>query len=237
MSEAVPPRAGIRITCHTTFESTVPDRREHHGDRLDWESNAKLSMIEPLQPLPSEARRVLEALHAPPRLLVHLALVHEVAYELLEGMAAAWPDLPIDREAVLMGAATHDAGKIVHRVELRQPGTKHEDDGPAILVEHGLPANIARFARTHGQWSSEPSATLEDLIVALADLLWVGKRDQSLEDEIIKRLAEFSSVPLWSAFAAFDELELQVLEGAGHRFALYKKIADDEDSSKQLPIL
>ena len=237
MSEAVPPRARIRITCHTTCGVAVPDRREYRGYRLDWESDATLSMIEPLQPLPTEARRVLEALHAPPRLLVHLALVHEVAYELLEGMAAAWPDLPLDREAVLLGAATHDAGKIVHRAELRQPGTKHEDDGPAILIEQGLPANIARFARTHGQWSSEPSATLEDLIVALADLLWVGKRDQSLEDEIIKRLAEFRNVPLWSAFAAFDELELQVLEGAGHRFALYKKIADDEDNSKRLPVV
>jgi hypothetical protein len=172
---------------------------------------------------------VLEALHAPPRLLAHLALVHEVAYELLDGMAVAWPDLPIDREAVLIGAAVHDAGKMVHRDELRQPGTKHEDDGPDILVQQGLPASIARFARTHGQWASEPSATLEDLIVALADQLWIGKRDQSLEDTIIGRLAEFSNLPLWSAFATFDEIELEVLEGAGRRFALYKKIADDED--------
>ena len=186
-------------------------------------------MIEPLRPLPDAARRVLEKLHAPPRLLAHLALVHEVALELLDGMAIAWPGLPIDREAVLLGAALHDVGKTVDRDELRQPGSKHEDDGPPLLEQQGLPDRIARFARTHGQWATEPSITIEDLLVAVADQLWIGKRDQELEDRIIKYLADFTDQPLWSAFAAFDELELTVLEGAGLRFALYKKIADDED--------
>ncbi len=186
-------------------------------------------MIEPLRPLPERARQILEAMHAPPRLLAHLALVHEVAYELLDGMSVAWPDLPIDREAVLMGSALHDAGKAVHRDELTTLGSEHEDDGPGLLAQQGVPPDIARFARTHGQWASDPSATIEDLIVALADQLWIGKRDQSLEDSIIRQLAEFSREPLWSAFAAFDELELTVLEGAGRRFALYKAIADSED--------
>ncbi len=186
-------------------------------------------MIEPLRPLPDAARKVLETLHAPPRLLAHLALVHEVTYELLDGLAVAWPDLPIDRDAALLGAALHDAGKTVDREELSGSGSKHEDNGPALLLEKGLPERIARFARTHGQWADDPSVTMEDLLVALADQLWIGKRDRDLEDRIIHQLAEFSKQPLWSAFAAFDELELSVLEGAGQRFALYKKIADDED--------
>jgi hypothetical protein len=185
--------------------------------------------MQPMQAVPSEARDILDAVHASPLLLAHLAFVHQVAFELLEGIAAAWPDYPIDRHAVLVGAATHDVGKTRHPEELRGAGRLHENDGPAVLMEHGLPEDLARFARTHAQWAMESSPQTEDLIVALANLLWIGKRNERLEGLIVKRLVEFSGEPEWSVFAKFDEVELAILEGAGQRLAIYKQVEADED--------
>jgi HD domain len=187
-----------------------------------------------LQAIPKQARDILDSVGAPPRLLAHLTLVHEVAYELVEGIAAQWPGFPIDRHAVLIGAATHDVGKIVHPDELRGPGRQHENDGPALLVEQGLPDNLARFARTHGQWTLLEAPQTEDLLVALANLIWVGKRNQHLEGLIVDRVVEFSGEQLWSAFARFDEIVLAIVEGAGGRLALYTKIVQDEDKANKL---
>jgi hypothetical protein len=185
--------------------------------------------MQPLQPLPKEARDVLEAVDAPPRLLAHLALVHAVAIELVDGIAAEWPRLPIDRHAVLVGAATHDIGKTLHRDELYGPGRQHENDGPSLLIAHGFPEDLARFARTHGQWALERSPQIEDLLVALANLIWVGQRNERLEDLIVNSLVKFSGEPLWSAYARFDAILLAILEGAGQRLAIYTKIVADED--------
>jgi hypothetical protein len=185
-------------------------------------------VMQPLQPIPSQARRVLEAIAAPPTLVAHLALVHEVAHELADGVAASWPALPLDREAMMVGAATHDAGKVLHPEEMHAPGRLHENDGPKLLVEHGLTGDQARFARTHAQWATDPDVLLEDLLVALANLIWVGKRNQRLEDLIISRVAAFSGEPIWQVFATFDELELAILENAGQRHALYTKVAEDQ---------
>jgi len=185
--------------------------------------------MQALRPLPKEAREVLDAVGAPPRLLVHLALVHEVAFELIEAISTAWPGFPIDNHAVLVGAATHDIGKAIHRDELHGPGRLHEQDGPAILRQHGFSEDLARFARTHAQWAGEQPPTIEDLLVALANRIWVGERIQRIEDAVIARLVDFSGEPLWSVFARFDEILLVILEGAGQRLAIYTRIAADEN--------
>ncbi len=99
--------------------------------------------------LPSDAEHLLTTLNAPPRLLAHLAIVHDAAVEILEAFQARWPDLKIDRESVLFGAATHDVGKVLHPNELTGPGNKHEQDGPGLLQQHKVSLERSRFARTH----------------------------------------------------------------------------------------
>ena len=85
------------------------------------------------RPLPDEVARLLRALDAPPRLAAHLRLVHDVAYELVEWLEQRYPALPLDREAVLFGAATHDVGKAVHIRELSGSGSAHEEAGRELL--------------------------------------------------------------------------------------------------------
>ena len=86
-----------------------------------------------IRELPHDARQMLKLLNAPPRLVAHLALVHDVAADLLQSLSAQWQDFPIDKEAVLFGAATHDIGKVLHPSELSGPGSNHEQDGPEFL--------------------------------------------------------------------------------------------------------
>ena len=160
--------------------------------------------MQTLRPIPAAAAQLCEALHAPPQLVRHLTLVHNAAAELLDGLAAAFPSQVIDREAVLFGAATHDLGKVLHPNELRAWGSRHEDDGPALLEQHGVPKLWARFARTHGQW--QEAGELEDLIVALADQIWCGRRRPDLEERTAKFLAKANNLAEWIAWSKLDGL-------------------------------
>lgn len=140
-------------------------------------------------------------LNAPPRLVAHLRLVHDVAVELVDALGQKFPSLSLDDEAVTLGAAIHDLGKTLHPDELVGPGSLHEDSGPPLLEQHGLPPYLARFARTHGRWSGE---RLEDKVVALADNLWTGRRHDVLEAAIVEELAGRSSCDAWHVFTEFD---------------------------------
>jgi hypothetical protein len=167
----------------------------------------------------AEARRILETLHVPPRLLAHLTLVHDVAAELLGALLTRWPDLPVDREAVLFGAATHDIGKVLHPDELDGPGNDHEKDGPALLEQLGIPSERARFARTHGTWRKEVGLACEDLLVALADSCWKGQRDEELETRLATQIASRQGIEEWEAFLALDEILQRIAAGAEGRLA------------------
>src|SRR4051812_26690558 len=125
----------------------------------------------PLRPLPAAAADLLLELQAPPRLAVHLRLVHDVATRLCAGIARQWPQLGFDPEAVAFGAATHDIGKVAHPQELSGPGSEHESAGYRLLVEHGVDPALARFAGTHGSWTAD-GIGVEDLLVSLADKVW-----------------------------------------------------------------
>lgn len=176
-----------------------------------------------IRDLPNDARQLLMRLNAPPRLVAHLSLVHDSAGEILEALQACWPDLPIDRDAVLFGAATHDIGKVLHPAELVGPGNRHEQDGPALLEQSGFPPDRSRFARTHGTWNHEANLAIEDYVVALADTCWKGSRDITLESKLASGIAELLGMEAWEVFMALDEIVTGIADQADERLAWQRR--------------
>jgi putative nucleotidyltransferase with HDIG domain len=129
-----------------------------------------------------------------------------VARTLANRVQTAFPELKLDKNAVFFGAATHDLGKAIHREELSASGKLHEHRGVELLKEYGVPETLARFAYTHGNWNSSHPAQIEDLLVALADNCWKGKRVPDLEALMTNVLAESTGEPQWQCYATLDDL-------------------------------
>lgn len=171
------------------------------------------------RPLPPEALHVLEQVSAPPRLLVHLVLVHDAASTLIERVSAEFPEAHFDPDLVRFGAATHDIGKTVHPKELTESGKHlHQLSGMKLLQSLGIPQNRARFAWTHGNWN-EDGMTLEDLLVALADKSWKGKRIEALESRTAELLSSATSRPTWACYAKLDEILQDLSQHADRKLA------------------
>jgi hypothetical protein len=171
-----------------------------------------------LRPLPADIGELLVAVRAPARLAAHLRAVHHVAWQLTEQLKAGFPTLVFDREAVLYGAATHNIGKVEHRSELTGPGHQHEPAGYHLLVAYGVPARLARFARTDASWT-DPDTTIDDHLVSLADKIWKAKRVPDLEGVITAHLAATCGVEPWQAFAQLDDILDGLAADADHRLA------------------
>lgn len=169
--------------------------------------------------LPPDAAIVLRQVSAPPRLLAHLIVVHDVASRLIGRICEAFPGLTLDREAILFGASLHDLGKAVFRNELVEPGKQHEMRGVELLRGLGVSEDRARFAFTHGNWGTEENVTLEDLMVALADNRWKGKRVDALEARTVELLSSASGKPAWTCFADLDEILESLAQDADERLA------------------
>ncbi len=171
----------------------------------------------PFQELPSDVLEILTKYAASPRLVAHLTIVHDVAITLLKQIDTCWPLLDYDRERVLIGAATHDVGKTVYPNELTGPGSHHEEIGPQLLLESGFPETHARFARTHGQWDREASVQLEDTLVAFADTIWKGKRNEALEREIAQQIARRCREETWEVYMKLDDIACELAKDAHDR--------------------
>ncbi|MFI9407346.1 HD domain-containing protein [Nocardia sp. NPDC052316] len=171
-----------------------------------------------LRPLPEQAQVLLLSVDAPPRLGAHLRAVHDVACELVAWIRANYAAVAVDEEAVLFGAATHDIGKVIHPDELSGPGSAHEQDGYLLLREHGVSAELARFARTHASWT-EDGIGVDDLLVSLADKIWKGKRVPDLEQLIVQRLAAADGSEPWQAFMVLDDELTRIAADADRRLA------------------
>jgi putative nucleotidyltransferase with HDIG domain len=171
----------------------------------------------PLRPLPVRVAELLGELGAPPRLVAHLRAVHDVAAQLVDWVGRRCPAPDVDREAVLFGAATHDVGKTLHPDELSGPGARHEEAGRELLLAHGVPPELARFAAGHASWGA--GAAVEDLLVSLADKVWKNKRVPELEDLVVAELSCASGRPAWEEFMELDEFLTRVGEGADRRLA------------------
>lgn len=148
-----------------------------------------------------DAYRLLERLGAPPRLLRHLALVGEAADALIREYRAL--GFEADMRWIELGVAVHDAGKILHASELDAPGHRHEADGEALLLRHGVAPKIAHCCVSHAAWDAE-DVSFEEKSVALADKLWKGKRETALEMAIIDAVAERLGVDRWDVFERMD---------------------------------
>ena len=170
-----------------------------------------------LQPLPPDALALLRANNASPRLIAHLRLVHDVAYKLLDAVAETWPNVILDRQDVLFGAATHDIGKAIHRAEIIGPGQRHEQAGYELLIAAGIAAQRAKFAQSHGDLCDLNASSLEELLVALADKVWKGKRADQLELELAGRIALYCRQEVWSVFAQLDAILTIIAEDADPR--------------------
>jgi putative nucleotidyltransferase with HDIG domain len=170
-------------------------------------------------PLPEEVVEICRAVRASPRLVAHLRLVHDVAGRLIKEIQKAFPQVTLDGDAVLFGAATHDVGKAIYFEELVGPGHKHESKGVELLREHGISEKLARFAYTHANWNDGPGLAIEDLLVAIADNCWKGKRSSKLEEKAVEVISIRAHREAWEVFAELDDILQRLAADADERLA------------------
>lgn len=123
----------------------------------------------------------------------------------------------VDAHAVLFGAATHDIGKALRPGELSGPGSEHEHAGRDVLLAHGIPAPLAKYAALHSTVGAD--STLDELLVSLADTVWKGKRRTPLEDRVVALLAAASGREVWDEFLKLDTVLTAIADGADERLA------------------
>jgi putative nucleotidyltransferase with HDIG domain len=173
-----------------------------------------------IRELPPEISGILAKVKAPPRLVAHLQLVYDVAVTMASRVEVTWPELVFDKEAVLIGGATHDIGKAIYPAELSGSGKNHEEIGPGLLQKLGLDEKYTRFARTHARWNEETeNIGVEDLLVAWADKIWKGKRDETLEMVLCRLIAEKCREETWETYLKLDEIAATITKDADARLA------------------
>ncbi len=118
----------------------------------------------------------------------------------------------------------HDAGKVVCTSELSEPGQSHTEVGEKLLAENGVPPELARVCVSHKFWDSDGVST-EELVVALADRLWKGKRNERLEARIVERVARASSRESLSVFLALDSVFERIADEAPERLEVAHECA------------
>jgi len=159
-----------------------------------------------------EAFELIDNLGAPEHLKNHVTLVGEAADLLI----SAIDDLGVklDFEFIRAGVIIHDIGKIVHTNEMTEPGSDHEPEGEKILIEKGISPKLARVCMSHARWN-KMECSFEELIIALSDKLWKGKRVASLELDVVDRVAEHLQKERWDIFLELD-MKFEEIASGGH---------------------
>ena len=166
-----------------------------------------------------DCTRILELLdqwEAPAHLVRHLNLVAEVAGLLVEALQQV--GLPLDRAWVEAAALLHDVGKLQHPEELHQPGHLHEEAGQQWVRERLGDESLARVCLSHARWRVM-SCSNEELVVALADKLWKGKRVPELEERLIREVAAETKQEFWALFPRLDLVFEELAAGGQQRLA------------------
>jgi HD domain len=163
-----------------------------------------------------DAYELIKELGGSDRLIQHVKLVGEAAEQLIvmfQNLGVAF-----DLEWVRLGVAFHDVGKILHPSELVEKGTEHEAAGELLLLSRNVDPKIARCCRSHGQWQ-HLECSFEELVVALADNLWKGKRNVDLEHLVIDRATVILEQDYWYVFVDLDSSFERVAAGGDLRLA------------------
>jgi hypothetical protein len=170
-----------------------------------------------------QAGDLLARLGASQRLLKHTVLVGEAAEIVLERLARL--GVPVDAPFVRLGFVLHDAGKILHPSELTAPGHAHEQAGEQLLLREGVAASLARCCVSHATWEVD-GTSFEELLVALSDKLWKGKREPALEKKVTENAASLVGLSLWDVFVSLDTRFESVAAGGAARLARSAAPAD-----------
>lgn len=161
-----------------------------------------------------DAFEFLREIKAPARLASHATLVKEAADLLLEKLGQL--GIVCDKDLVLIGVVFHDAGKSIFPEEFDVKGEKHERAGQELLLGYGVSSKIARCCVSHGQWRSM-DCSFEELLVALSDTLWKGKRDDELEKRVIDEAARRLKKEVWDVYIDLDSCFENIASGGSER--------------------
>lgn len=161
-----------------------------------------------------EAFDLLDKINAPKHLKIHVMLVGEAADELIEFFETM--SLVIDSDFIRTGVVIHDIGKTIHLNEMTDIGSQHEPDGEKLLLKYGASAMLARVCMSHARWH-EMECSLEELLIALSDKLWKGKRVQELEEKVIDAIAERKQLEKWDVFTDLDSKFEEIASGGYER--------------------
>ena len=169
----------------------------------------------------SEVYTFLRGLGANEQLLNHLLLVAEAAEMIIEKIKRVGAQF--DEDFVRLGVALHDSGKILFSVELNHKGNRHESGGQEFLLSQGVSPRLARCCLSHAQWETM-ECSIEEMLIALSDKLWKGKREEELEKRVINELAKIVGKNPWDLMIDLDsefesiasQASERLLRSAGH---------------------
>lgn len=159
-----------------------------------------------------EAFELIDELGTPEHLKTHVTLVGEAADLLIEVISSL--GIELDFEFVRVGVVIHDIGKTVHINEMTGPGSEHEPEGEKILLERGISPRLARVCMSHARWE-QMDCSFEELLIALSDKLWKGKRVESLELKVVDLAALHLGKDRWDLFTELD-YKFEEIASGGH---------------------
>lgn len=159
-----------------------------------------------------EAYKLLSSINAPEHLITHVKLVGEAADLLIAKLEELC--VKLDYNFIRAGVVIHDIGKTIHAKEMTGPGSEHEPSGEKLLLEKGINPHLARVCMSHARWK-EMECSTEELLIALSDKLWKGKRIEELELEVVDRIASLLKAERWDIFLDLD-LYFEEIASGGH---------------------
>jgi len=159
-----------------------------------------------------EAFDLIDELGAPEHLKTHVTLVGEAADLLIETIGSL--GIELDFEFIRTGIVLHDIGKTVHTNEMIGPGSEHEPEGEKILLEKNISPKLARVCMSHARWE-QMECSFEELLIALSDKLWKGKRVESLELKVVDFAAQHLGKDRWDLFPELD-YKFEEIASGGH---------------------
>jgi hypothetical protein len=93
---------------------------------------------------------------------------------------------------------------------------------------------VARLVRDHGSWR-RIDASLELLLVCLADSVWKDKRRVELEQLVVDRIAGSTGEAAWAVFAELDEQLTEIGSLAVQRLAYQNRHGVRQSSERRSP--